>query len=490
MSRSAKFLFLFLVIIFSNYPSNAIDFSRPVSLQECIEYAQENSLAAEIAKREHISRQASYKSTKAAFLPQLSLNVSAPGLVREINEITLPDGTSAFRQQSQLFSSGSLMLQQRLPFSGTTIQASSNISRLDLLEPGIQTWRTSPFQIGIVQPLFQPNQMKWDKRLSELEYKKSDQEYAEDMEALAIEVTRRFFDFYIAEMNEQNAQFNVAINDTLFRLSRGRLDVGRIDSNDYLQTELSLLNSQNEHERAKLTYRQSMEQLKKIIGYKGYDEISVMPPPEHEFFTVEPDRAIREAFENRAVIIEQHLREARSKRTLESEEAQGSVNATLTASYGLNQSASQIDDAYKQLLDRERLDLNLSIPLFDWGKNNAEVEMALQNYKSTVASIKEEKESIMIDIKYEALQFNRLQTQVALSAKADTIAAKSFEIAKKRYLIGKIDLNTFFISQRDKDSALRSYIQTLRDYWTSYYSLRRLTLYDFRERRKIIYEMN
>jgi hypothetical protein len=36
---------------------------------------------------------------------------------------------------------------------------------------------------------------------------------------------------------------------------------------------------------------------------------------------------------------------------------------------------------------------------------------------------------------------------------------------------------------REKDEAKRSYLQALKSFWTSYYDLRRLTLYDFIDRK-------
>ena len=72
-----------------------------------------------------------------------------------------------------------------------------------------------------------------------------------------------------------------------------------------------------------------------------------------------------------------------------------------------------------------------------------------------------------------------LQMQVGISAKADTMAQRRFAVSKDRYLIGKIDVTNLFLAQSEKDNARRSRIQTLWDYWSGYYRLRRLTLYDF-----------
>ena len=68
---------------------------------------------------------------------------------------------------------------------------------------------------------------------------------------------------------------------------------------------------------------------------------------------------------------------------------------------------------------------------------------------------------------------------VAISAKADTVAGKRFEVAYNRYVIGRITLDNLFLAQSEKDQAVTQFVQALRGYWTAHYRLRRLTLFDF-----------
>ena len=68
---------------------------------------------------------------------------------------------------------------------------------------------------------------------------------------------------------------------------------------------------------------------------------------------------------------------------------------------------------------------------------------------------------------------------IALSAKADTVAAKRFEVAYNRYVIGRFDMDNLYLAQNEKNQALSQYLQSLRGFWLAYYRLRRVTLYDF-----------
>jgi outer membrane protein TolC len=84
-----------------------------------------------------------------------------------------------------------------------------------------------------------------------------------------------------------------------------------------------------------------------------------------------------------------------------------------------------------------------------------------------------------MDARFAALEVEQTRRSLALSAKADTVAAKRFEVAYNRYVIGKISIDNLYIAQSEKDQAIVQYVQALRQHWLAHYRLRRLTLFDF-----------
>jgi len=68
---------------------------------------------------------------------------------------------------------------------------------------------------------------------------------------------------------------------------------------------------------------------------------------------------------------------------------------------------------------------------------------------------------------------------LSISKKAQEIAIKSYEITQKRYILGKIQITDLNISLEEKDRAILNYLNSLSRFWSDYYTLRRLTLYDF-----------
>ena len=67
----------------------------------------------------------------------------------------------------------------------------------------------------------------------------------------------------------------------------------------------------------------------------------------------------------------------------------------------------------------------------------------------------------------------------AVLGEIDSVAAMRFELAKNRYIIGRIGMDNLYQAQTEKDQVLNAYLQALRNYWLAYYRLRRTTLYDF-----------
>jgi outer membrane protein TolC len=71
------------------------------------------------------------------------------------------------------------------------------------------------------------------------------------------------------------------------------------------------------------------------------------------------------------------------------------------------------------------------------------------------------------------------------SQKAQEIAIKRYDITKKRFVLGKITITDLNLALQEKDRSVLQYLNSLENFWVDYYTLRRLTLYDFIENKKI-----
>jgi outer membrane protein TolC len=183
--------------------------------------------------------------------------------------------------------------------------------------------------------------------------------------------------------------------------------------------------------------------------------------------------------QNRSDIREFELQRTQADRRVREARSSTGFGATVTAVAGLNQTASVLGDAYRSPLDQQRLSVGVEVPVLQWGAGRATVQAAQAEQERVEQAVRANRQAMEQEVHFAALEIEQNARQLEIAAKADTVADRRFEVAKNRYVIGKIGISDLYIAQNEKDAAVQSYVQALRQYWTSYYRLRRLTLYDF-----------
>jgi len=460
-----------------------------LSLQDAINIAKDKGLQAQINTNTFYAGQYQFKSQSVNRLPQFSLNGNLPGFNRSVNSIPQNDGTLKYLQQNQAVSYATLNMSQQITTTGGLLYLNSGLNRLDIFNNNYTSWQSTPLVAGIVQPIFRFNQYKFDWQIAKLRNEQNTRTYAESMEDLSITITQKFYEVVMARADLQQAEFNIAVNDTLMRVARGRYNLGKIGEDDLLQTELRLANAQNSFDQAKLNFTTSENQLKILLGTDKNTEINLLTDITPPLFEPNVEVAISEATKNRSDILNFKIDQQQTQAMLKKASLNRLPNAEFTASYGLNQSALNFNDAYKSPLDQQRASVGLNVPLMNWGKNRYDYRTAKFQMDAKQAQLDLYKLNLEQDVMNQIGQFMQLRTRLAISAKADTIAQKRYSVAKNRYFIGKIDITNLNIAQTDKDAARTSYYSTMRDFWVAYYKLRRLTLYDF-EKNEALFKKN
>lgn len=458
-----------------------------LNLKQAIAFGHENSPSARSIKAAYSSAEWNYISSRSALLPSLALNGNLPGLSRRVTQITLPTGGLSYQEQNVASSQGSLDLSQNITATGGSIFLSSGLGRIDQFGANpTATWQASPLQLGIRQPLFKVNTLRWNWKQAKLQYEFAKKQATESLEDLSIAITNAFFDYYIAQKQLKNAEYNAAINDTLYTIAEGRFNVGKIAENDKLQAELSLMNARNTVDQIGITLITTEKRLKNLLGVPENTKLEVVYEEALPLYVVELEKALTEARENRSNYVGFKIQEMSADININQAVANRKFTGDLSASFGLNQRAGQLDQAYTNLLNSQQLTIGFTMPILNFGRNKAAYMVAKNDKESQLAQIENNRNSLELDIMNNVLQFNQLKKILLISAKSDTIARQRYEISTKRFVLGKIDLTNLTIAQNEKDQALIGYIRNLQNFWVAYYQLRRLTLFDFETGNKIL----
>ncbi len=458
-------------------PGNA---QQGVTLQQAVTRAQAESFAARMVSSAREGARQRDRAFTSSFLPQFSLNGDLPVYNRSIISVIQPDGSTQFRAQQQNQAGLNLRMGQRIPWTGGDLFVQSSIARLDITgQQTTRSWNSTPFLVGLTQPLFRPNTQGWDLREQGLQYEAAERGYVEAREDVAVATASAYFDHYAARTTLQNAINNAAVNDTLFTLNQGRFEVGKIGENDLLQSELALLRSRNALSLARLEFDRTLAALRLQLNLPPDAPLTIEVTGEVPDVGVDTTVAVAQALRNRAQMSTMELSEVQARRRVAEARLNGGPGAFLQASVGYNQSSPELDLAYRDLRNAQRLSLSMSTPLLNWGRRSAEIQAAKAEEGRVDANRRLVREQLVQEAHFAALQLVQARSQLQLSAKADTVAAKRFDVAKNRYVIGRIGMDNLYLAQQEKDQALQSYVQSLRGYWNAYYRLRRVTLYDF-----------
>jgi outer membrane protein TolC len=309
--------------------------------------------------------------------------------------------------------------------------------------------------------------------------------YLETLEDVAIETAGLFFDMYAASVALENAVGNAATNDTLYRLNQGRFEVGKIGENDLLQSELALLRSRTTLDGARLEYDRAGAALRLALNLAPGTPFAIVVPSAIPAFTADTARAVTEALARRAAVSTAELQDVQARRRVTEARLANGIGATVQASFGFNATAPQMSLVYQNLLEARQFTLSVEVPFWQWGAHGEGVRAAEAQRDQARSLAQATLEQTAHEAHYAALQLSQAARTVALTAKADTVADKRFEVAYNRYVIGRIQIDNLYLAQNEKDQALNQYVQALRGYWQAYYRLRRVTLFDFERREPI-----
>lgn len=452
-----------------------------LTLQDALTLGQRQGLAARAAIGTRDAARARDRLFFSQYLPSLSIGGnSAPAYTRSITPVVQPDGSTLYVPLQQTTAGLAATIAQRIPWTNTSLNLTSGLSQVQVSgSNGFRTWSSTPFQIGINQPIFRANSQRWDTRQQELRVTSAERKYLEVREDVAIAVTNAFFDVHSAALTLRNAVSNAAVNDTLYTLNKGRLEVGKIGENDLLQSELALLRARSTLEDARLAYDRALAQLRITLNLAPGTAVAIVVSNDVPQFEADTLLAVRQARRNSSLMTDASAVEVQADRSVSEARWNSGAGGNLSASYGYNATASRAPDAYKNLLDAQQFQLAVQIPVWQWGAHSAQVEAAKSDRNSAQNVAQTSRAQVEITAHFAALQIGQARRALTIAAKADTVAAKRFEVALNRYGISKITIDNLFIAQTEKDQALSTYVQALRGYWLAYFQLRKTTLYDF-----------
>jgi outer membrane protein len=483
VSQISYTFFLLVLGAALSFPSLAQ--TQHYSLSDVVHLAREQSIAAKQAATRRNTNYWQYRSFIADFKPQLSLNGTLPGFTRSYIEVRQPDGTISFQPVSNNNSTLNMALSQNIALTGGTVFVQQQLQRFDDFARSTTRYNGIPFAVGITQPLFRFNDMKWSRKIEPLKFQEGNQQYLASLEEVALNATGYYFDLLIAQVNLQIAEKNRSNNDTLYKIAQQKLELGKISQNDLLQLHIGLLTAQKDLASAQQAAAVASLRLKMYLSIRDEKSPALAIPQEAPEFAINTQVALAEAYANRADAVGFRRRLLEAERETQKAKKENGLNASLEAAFGFSNQGARPGEVYVNPQDREFVQLQFTLPIMTWGRNKARTEIARTNQEFVQQSVEQDKLTFEQEIFTQVNLLQMLQKQVKLTRLTDEIAASRYQIAQDRFILSDLSVTDLGIATQEKDRARRDYILALRDYWQAYYSLRLLTLFDFEKNEKL-----
>ena len=251
-----------------------------LTLEQVVERARRESHGAQAAQSTVEAARLRHSAFRSRQLPQISLNGMAPSYNKSISPVIQPDGSTVYVPRGEMETSLNLTVSQAVPVLGARVFASSLLNRIEpLSSERSRYWQSTPVLFGIEQDIFRPRTQRWDGREQELRVDIAERQFLEAREDVAARAAGAYFDLYAAQIAAANALTNAAVNDSLYRISKGRYEVGRIAENDLLQSELAVLRASAAMDAAQLEEERARAALRLELNLPDNAELAITAPP-------------------------------------------------------------------------------------------------------------------------------------------------------------------------------------------------------------------
>lgn len=468
-----------LSILLSALPFTGSGRELTLSLDDAIRMARVRSVESAVALDELRTAYWEWRTYRADRLPEINFSATAPSYTNQYTPYMNSEGGYSFVRNNYLDAQAQLTVTQNITLTGGQV---SLVSSLDFMRQygtgGGNRFMTIPIALTLNQPVFGVNTLKWNSRIEPVRYSEAKAAFLSATEDVALATVNHYFSLILSRENLETARQNLEIASKLHGVAKEKRKMGQISENDLLQMELNELEAQSTLTDCESTLKSNMFQLRSFLGLEEDVEIVPVVPervPEAEVTYAE---ALDHALANNKFAL--NMRRRQLEADYEVAKAKGNMRQiNLFAQIGYTGTDSRAGDAYSRLRGNQVVEVGISIPLLDWGKRRGKVKVAQSNSRVVESRLRQEAMDFNQELFVLVERFCNQQRQLSIAGRTNEIARQRYDTNVQTYLIGRISTLDLNDSQLKKDETMRTYINELYKFWSYWYQIRSLTLYDF-----------
>ena len=456
-----------------------------LTVDGAVDMARTRSVAAAAALDELRSAYWQYRTYRAELLPEITFKANVPSYSKRYSSYQNSDGSYSFVRDDNLSLNGEISLSQRIWPTGGTVALTTSLDFVRQLSgaKGNQ-FMSVPVALTLNQPLFAANDIKWDRRIEPVRFSEARARFFTETEEVAMQAINYFFNMLIARDDLANARQNLANAEKLYEVARAKRQMGQISENDLLQIELTLINARSSVSSDESTLKSHTFQLASFLGLDTSTPIDLVDPSRLPDIYIDFAQALDLALVNNPFA--DNLKRRQLEADYDVAKAKGQMrDVSIFAQVGYTGTDRNFDGAYRGLRDNQVVQVGISLPILDWGKRRAAVKVAESRRELVENTLRKEALDFNSNLFVLVERFNNQREQLRLADRATEIAQRRYNTNVETFMVGRISTLDLNDSQQSKDEARQRQLSELFYYWSYYYQLRSITLYDFASRSPI-----
>ncbi len=481
-----------------------------LTLDKSIDIALDKSFSIKNLQQYVISAERNLWAARAGYNTRITSNFSMPQYDEGFKLIEQVEGNPVAKQFQSLQVLGRLDIIQPIPwmpFGGGDLIFRSEAFQLNDISPSQYLQNTkiktnqfyTSLSLIINKPLFTINDVALELKQAKLNYTRQRKFFKRSELDLVYEVTNSFFRLYqLSELVKINKE-KVERQKEIYQTTKNKFDAGLIAEVDAMQAEVDLIQYQNELKSSEGDLKRQEMAFKQLIGIPLDVEVRVVADLEVKKVDINIDEAMRMALKNRSEIVEKQIDIENQKINIKQIDARVSIKGSLTGYYRFagysdrdlpwgTPTSDLIESSWEVLkkTPNRGVTFNLEVPIWDWGRNRAQVEAA----RAALKRYQLELDNLYITIKREVenaiRKVDEAYDRVKMLEKSRQVSEKAFEISYQRFANGEITSTELARATDQLNTAKMNYLAAYNEYRLALADLRRKTLYDFEKNKSLV----
>lgn len=475
-----------------------------LTLEASIDIALDRSFDARTLTQSLISSRENLRAARAGFKSNGTLDFSSlPNFNQTERQTPLPGGGYAFDKDKFLDMQASLFINQPISSTDGVFSLVGTFKRFEQFDTGgrstfgnielpvdLSSGSSIDFspQLSLQyrQPVFTMNRLKTGVRKAELRLENTLQSYTRSQLDIVFNVTSNFYALYKAQQQFEIDRDDIKRTEDSYRIARLKQQAGLLAEVDVLRLEVDLANARNKAASSEASLRRQEDAFKILIGLALENQVEAIADLDYESVNATQEKALSEALNRRTELRADEISIQLDEISVKEVDTNSEIRGELFVKYGIFNRDDNLADAFRQFSDDRVINFSLRVPLWDWGKNRAEVESARANLEISRMTKTNRVQIIRQEIRTAFRNYQSSQQRVDITKRSQQLAEKTYRISLLRFENGDIDSQNLALEQNRLSLARSNYLNAVVDYKQSLADLRRKTLWDFEKNQAVV----